>query len=157
MSVSFRFNALPLQSFSHLIAMTDEELSGLGARRMTVDEHPGFPCRVSLQDAAIGERVILLPYRHHDVDSPYRALGPIFVREAAQTATPAINEVPVMFTHRKLSLRAYNRASMMIDSRVVDGNDLSSAITGMLANEKVDYLHLHNAGAGCYACRIDRA
>jgi hypothetical protein len=40
---------------------------------MTVDEFPGFPCRVSLQDAEIGEEVILLPYQHHKTNSPYQA------------------------------------------------------------------------------------
>jgi hypothetical protein len=33
--------------------------------------------------------VLLLPFTHHDVSSPYRAAGPIFVRRGVKTATPA--------------------------------------------------------------------
>ena len=49
-------------------------------RRMRSDQPVGFPCRVSLEDAPVGEEVLLLPFTHQDSRSPYRASGPIFVR-----------------------------------------------------------------------------
>jgi len=27
----------------------------------------------------------------------------------------------------------------------------------LFANSKVSYVHLHNAGAGCYSCKVERA
>ena len=47
---------------------------------LVADQHPGFPCRVSLQDALPGERVLALSYAHHEVESPYQASGPVFIR-----------------------------------------------------------------------------
>ena len=156
-STRFQFVALPSTPFAPLFDLSDEELAARGARRMVVDESPGFPCRVSLADAAVGETVILLPFTHHDVSSPYRASGPIFVRRDVETATPAVNEIPAMFRHRLLSLRAYDAAAMMVDAAVVEGGDLEGAISRLFADDLVRYVDIHNARPGCFNCRVVRA
>ena len=153
----FQFIALPSEQFVSLSSQSDAELQAIGARRMVVDEKPGFPCRVSLADAEVGETVLLLPFTHHDVSSPYRASGPIFIRIGARTANPAVDEIPTMFRHRLLSLRAYDAAAMMVGAEVVNGSDLEDAIRRLFANESVSYLHIHNAQPGCYNCRVVRA
>jgi hypothetical protein len=81
MRTDFQFVALPIERFRSLFSMNDAELASIDARRMTVDVYPGLPCRVSLIDAAIGERVILTHFQHHAANSPYQSTGPIFVRE----------------------------------------------------------------------------
>ena len=156
MSISFRIVPLPLQNFSPLFDLDDIELAKRGARRVTADKHPGFPCRVSLVDAAQGERLILLPFIHHDVASPYRASGPIFVRESAKEALLAPDEIPDIAATRLLSVRAYDGAGMMVDCEVTDGSKLPTRIEYFLSNPQVSDLHLHNAGAGCYSCRVER-
>lgn len=156
MSRDFRVVALPRERFARLFEMTDAQLAVQGARRMRVDAHPGFPCRVSLEDAAIGERVILLPFSHHDVDSPYRAAGPIFVRESATTAEPAMNEIPVMLRHRLLSVRAYDGAAMMKAATVCEGTALEQTIGELFSDPDVAYLHVHNARPGCFNCEVRR-
>ncbi len=125
-------------------------------RRMIADEKPGFPCRVSLADAEVGETVLLLPFVHHDVASPYRASGPIFVRRGAATAMPAVGEIPLMFRHRLLSVRAYDAGGMMVGAEVVKGSELEPSIGHLFARERVNYLHIHNASPGCYNCRVVR-
>ena len=81
----YRFQGLSAEPFAPLPALSDGELKARGMRRMIADEKPGFPCRVSLQDAEPGERLILLSFEHQPAHSPYRAAGPIFVRESART------------------------------------------------------------------------
>ena len=157
MNTSFQFIALPAEQFASVFSQSDEELEAIGGRRIVVDEKPGFPCRVSLADAEIGETVLLVPFIHHDVSSPYRASGPIFVRSDARTATPAVNEIPAMFTHRLQSIRAYDAAAMMVDAEVVNGSALAETIRHLFANDRVSYLHIHNAKPGCYNCRVVRA
>lgn len=129
----------------------------IGARRMTVDANPGFPCRVSLVDAEVGETVLLLPFVHHDVASPYRASGPIFIRQSAVTARLAPGEVPAMLRHRLLSLRAYDHDATMIGADVVEGAVLEDAISRLFSDERAAYLHVHNARPGCYNCSVLRA
>lgn len=157
MNTSFQFIALPSEPFASLFSQSDTELQAVGARRMAVDEKPGFPCRVSLADAEIGETVLLVSFTHHDVSSPYRASGPIFVRQNARTASPAVDEIPAMFKHRLLSIRGYDAAAMMVGAEVVNGSELEDTIRRLFANESVSYLHIHNARPGCYNCRVVRA
>lgn len=62
-----------------------------------------------------------------------------------------------MFEHRQLSIRAYDEAAMMVDAKVVNGTDLEETIRHLFANESVAYLHIHNAGPGCFNCSVVRA
>jgi len=153
----FQFVAILSEEFTHLFSLSDGELASYGARRMIVDKNPGYPCRVSLIDAAIGETVILTTYRHHNTESPYQASGPIFVREAARTARTEVNKIPLMFEHRLLSVRAYNKNAMMCGAKVVEGHDLEQAIRDFFTDENIAYIHIHNAGPGCFNCLVNRA
>lgn len=157
MNTSFRFVALPHEVFAPLFNQSDAELAASGAARWVVDEKPGFPCRVSMVDAEVGETVLSLSYTHHDVVSPYRASGPIFVRRGATTATPGVDEIPVMLRHRSLSIRAYDAAALMVGAEVAEGTELESVIRRFFAREDVSYLHIHNAKPGCFNCRVERA
>ena len=157
MNTNFRIVGLSPAQFESLFSLNENELAAKGARRMTVDAKPGFPCRIGLADAEIGETVILLPFVHHDVDSPYRASGPIFVRENAKEAQLAPGEIPEVVTRRTMSVRAYDKDTTMIDGAVVAGTEVKAHIERLFANPKITYLHLHNAGAGCYSCKVERA
>jgi hypothetical protein len=155
--MSFRISALPAAPFAHLYGLPDEELRRHGAVRRIADRHPGFPCRVSLEDADIGDSLLLLNYEHQAADSPYRASHAIYVREGAREAHPAVGEVPRQLRSRLLSVRAYDEAGMMVVAEVVEGAALEGVIDVMLARPEIAYLHLHNAKPGCYAARVDRA
>lgn len=155
--MSFQIVTLPLEPFTAFFALDDEQLRAKGAKRYVADRQPGFPCRVSLRDAAPGERVVLVPFTHQDADSPYRASGPIFVREHAERAAVAANAVPELLRTRILSVRAYDTDGLMIDADVVDGRELELLIARLFSDERSEYLHVHFARPGCFACRIDRA
>lgn len=157
MRTDFQFVALPIEPFTHLFSMNDTELASVGAKRMLVDDHPGFPCRVSLVDAPINEQVILTHFQHHEANSPYQSAGPIFVRELAQTARPEINAIPVMFDHRLLSVRAYDGAALMKAAKVVEGKALEETIRDLFSNDAISYLQIHNAAPGCFNCTVRRA
>ncbi|MCC2616783.1 DUF1203 domain-containing protein [Aestuariibacter halophilus] len=152
------FQFVPLHSniFEGLKTLSDDELLARHARWMVVDESPGYPCRVSLQDAKVGERVLFMPYWHHDVDSAYRAMGTILVREFAQTASPAVNEVPQMLHHRMLSVRAYDAENMMVGHDMAQGTDLQTRLHQQFENPAVSYIHLHYASPGCFSCAVQR-
>jgi hypothetical protein len=155
--MTFRLVALPGERFEPLRSLDDAELGARGVRRMRADEKPGFPCRVSLVDAEVGEEVWLMPFTHHDVESPYRSSGPIFVRVNATTAHPGVNEVPEMIRTRLLSIRAYDAEGTLIASEVAQGRELEAHIERAFSDPRVDCLHLHNARPGCFNCRVERA
>ena len=154
--MGFQITALNIDQFSHLFDQDTDELAKQGIQRMVVNSNPGFPCRVSLQDAEIGEKVLLMNYEHQPVPTPFRSSHAIFVREGASQAKPNRNEIPGMFRHRFLSVRAFDKSGMMIDADVVDGEQLETLIERMLEDESADYLHIHNARLGCYAALVER-
>ena len=153
----FRATGLALSQFEPLFVLDDAGLARRGMQRLTVDEKPGFPCRVTLEDAEPGERVILLPFEHQPARSPYRSSGAIFVRETARAPFDAVDVVPPVLRGRMLSLRGYDAQDCMVDADVVSGDAVEEAIGRFFARDDVRYIHVHNAKRGCYACRIDRA
>jgi hypothetical protein len=155
--MSFRATGLSPSQFEPLFALNDAELAARGMQRMTVDEKPGFPCRVTLEDAEPGEKLILLPFEHQPANSPYRASGPIFVREQARRPFDAVDVVPPVLRGRMLSLRGYDETDSIVEADIVSGDDVEEIISRFFANGDVRYIHVHNAKRGCFACRIDRA
>jgi hypothetical protein len=155
--MSFLISALPKSQFEHLFELPSAALASYRAVRVVADKKPGFPCRVSLADAEIGEEVILVNHEHQPADSPYRASHAVFVRQAANEAQPNVDETPRMLRSRVLSLRGFDEKGMMLMTDVVDGKALEEAIGEIFQNASVAYIHIHFAGAGCYAARADRA
>lgn len=153
---SFVCVGLAAAHFAPLFELDDAQLHAHGARRVRADQMPGFPCRVSLEDAQPGEELLLLHYLHQPADTPYRAAGPIYVRRHVQTAVAAPDLVPDAIRRRLISLRGYDAADMMIAADVHPGETIAAAIAQAFADPQVRYLHLHNARQGCFACRVER-
>ena len=65
------------------------------------------------------------------------------------------DDIPDQLTRRLLSVRAYDGNHMLVDADVVQGDELEDAAQRLLRD--ASYLHVHNAGRGCYAARIERA
>lgn len=154
--MSFVIQGLDPAPFLPLFELSDAELAARDIRRRIADDRPGFPCRVSLDDADVGEELLLLPWRHHDVASPYRADGPIFVRRRA-IAAHFVDELPPAFATRLLSLRAYDAGAMLVAAEVTPGSEARAWLKRQLAAAHIAYVHVHFARTGCFACRVDRA
>ncbi len=152
--INFRIRGLPAADFSHLFDLSDAQLADLSACRVIAD-NGGYPCRISLTDAAPGKAVILVNYQHHRAESPFRSCFAVYVRKDEQTFD-AINEVPAQLRQRLLPLRAYDVKGMMVTADVIEGRELETALGPMLANDRVAYIHAHFAKPGCYAAFIER-
>lgn len=157
MTMTFQISALPKETFSHLFELSPDALADAGAIRVAVIAKPGFPCRVSLEDAEIGDEVMLVHYEHQPAATPFRASHAIYVRRGVHTARPAVGEVPAMLRTRILSLRAFDEAGMLVAADLAEGEGLEQVIAGLFADPRAAYLHAHFAKPGCYAARIDRA
>lgn len=151
-----RYSGLRLENFAPLFGLGDHELAVRGIRRVVADAKPGFPCRITLADAEPGETLLLLAYEHHPAESPYRASGPIFVREAARE-TYDNDRFPPVFRGRLLSVRVYDAAGVMIDAEIVAGDQAEALFTSFFDRPDASYIHVHNARRGCYAGLVTRA
>ena len=155
--MAFRVTGLSPEPFRHLYGLTDDELAAHGAKRYAADEKPGYPDRIEMREAELGETVILLNHMCQPADTPYRASHAIFVAEGAEQTYDRIDQIPETMRVRLLSLRAYDKDDMMIDADVIDGQNIESVIKRFFDNPQAAYIHVHNAKRGCYSGRIDRA
>lgn len=154
---SFQLAGIPYEPFAPLFALSDSELRRINAKRVVADSKPGYPCRVSLTDAQIGEQLLLLPYEHQPAQSPYKSSGPIFVRKDAVQKTVDPGGIPDYVRTRLMSVRAYDAAHQMTDAAVCAGSEAASVIQGMFSSSAAAYIHLHNANRGCFSCIVHRA
>lgn len=155
--MTFQFHALPMEPFDDLFALSNADLAPRKGRKVTADSSPGFPCRVSLQDAQIGEELVLLNYQHLDSASPYAASHAIYVRRGAKQAHPEPGEIPQVLSSRLLSVRSFDAHDLMQDADVVEGADLAAALDAIFANPAIRFVDVHNAKPGCFAARATRA
>ena len=154
--MTYAITGLAPDGFAPLFALSDAELAARGVRRIVADADRGYPCRVSLEDARAGERLLLVNHASNAVDGPYRSAFAIFVRERADQAR-YVDALPPVFESRPLSLRGYDAAGDLVAARLSpagDGHD--GAIRELLADPQVDHIDAHNAAHGCFAARIDR-
>jgi hypothetical protein len=154
--MSYVIAGLDPAPFRRFYGLSEGALAAEHIVRMTADSKPGFPCRVTLEDAEVGEALLLLNHEHLPDASPYRARHAIFVREGAETPALYTDEIPEQLATRLLSVRAFDRDAMMTDADVIEGNALEPLIEAMFGDPAVAYLHVHNAKRGCFAARVDR-
>jgi hypothetical protein len=152
----FQLCGLPAEPFAAWFELPDADLAARGARRVRADSDFGYPCRIGLEDAAVGDELLLLSYLHQPALSPYRASGPIYVRRHARQRRLAPGEVPPVVTRRLISLRAYDTRHLMVEGQVVEGDGVAARLAALFDRDDVAYVHLHNARRGCYSCLAQR-
>ncbi len=149
--MGFTIRGLDPARFRDLYGMDAVALAGRLARRVVVDAAFGYPDRVGLRDAAIGETLLLVHHVHQPAATPYRASHAVFVREGAEQVAECTNQVPPM-----LARHGFDREDTMTVAELVPGEAAAHMIEHLLARRNVAYLHAHFAVHGCFAVRIDR-
>lgn len=155
--MTFQIHALPAEDFADLFDLSDDELATRNAIRTTVKSKPGFPCRVSMKDANIGETVILTNHQHQPANSPYQSSHAVYITKGAAQAELGVGEVPDMIRSRLISLRMFSDEDMILDGDVVDGAELGKRLTQAFGDNEVAYCHVHFAQRGCFAGKATRA
>ena len=153
--MSYVVRGLDPTPFRPLFGLPDELLAERGVVRMTVDS-PTFPCRVSLTDRAIGEKVLLLNHISHDVANPYRAAHAIFITETDEEPAEYVDRIPPVFEKRILSLRGFDRQGMMAEAILTQPGEADEGIRKLFANPEIETIHAHNATRGCFSAKIER-
>lgn len=137
----------------HLTGLPTPLRPSASSVRLVADSHPGWPCRRCLHDAQVGEGVLLVSYDPWTVDSPYRQTGPAFVHERG--CLPWSGEgLPAQQTSRLLSVRVMDWHGMQLAGDVVPGADLLARLHRAFDDDATAFVHLHNAGTGCFAARV---
>ena len=155
--MSFTVTGLSADEFAPLFALSDEALEQRGIIRKKATSKPGFPCRITLEDAEPGETVLLLNYESHKAETPYRSSYAIFVREGAQEAASYTDELPPVFKGRPMAFRHFNEDGHLVGASLALNGDAKEKIEAAFSDSRVAYIHAHNAAHGCFAAEVTRS
>lgn len=153
----FRITGLSPEPFAPFFGLPDAALAAHGIIRRTVSAKPGFPCRITLEDAEPGETVLLLNHESHAMATPYRSAYAIYVRETAPVQAEHVDTIPPVMTGRPLALRLFDGEGFLVGAELVLDGRVKPAIERVLDRADVAYIDVHNAAHGCFAARVHRA
>jgi len=153
--MAYRIEGLAPAAFESLFGMMDGELAARGAVRVIADSPSGYPCRVSLADAAPGEELVLLNHVSHDVAGPFRTSYGIYVGKGAEAAI-FTDETPEMLGKRTLGLRGFDGEGMLRGALLAMPGEADARIRELFERPEVATIHAHNATYGCFLARIER-
>lgn len=120
------------------------------------------PCRVSLQPFAVGEDVrLLLSHSPFVLDNAFDQPGPIFIHRKEVEAYKDVHRFPPAIKADKksfpLTLIGYSSEQKMVFSRLVGDDDIDLLIPSVFdEHAAIEYLHVRNAQAGCFICKVER-
>jgi hypothetical protein len=154
--MTYKITGLSPAAHAHLFEMDDAQLAQINARRVVAAASKGFPCRVSLEDAREGEKLILLHHVSHDVATPYRSAYAIYIRETATEAVEYFDETPPVFEGRPIALRGFDVDGNLRNAALVLPGQADTRIRELFDNAEIAYIHAHNAAHGCFSAAIER-
>jgi Protein of unknown function (DUF1203) len=120
------------------------------------------PCRVSLKPFARGiDKRLLFSHSPFTIDNAYNQPGPVFInaREVEEYADiyRFPSEIKTDKKHFHLTLIGYDKAQMMVYTKLVNDEDIDNLIERIFDEKpEVAYLHARSAEACCYICKIER-
>jgi hypothetical protein len=123
---------------------------------VVADEANSYPCRHCLEDAQLGERMLLFSHSPFEKIGPYKEFGAVFAHErrCVRASKP---QIPEQLRRRLLALRGYSADQKILAADVVQGTAIEPLIEELLQKPGVAYVHARFAKFGCFACRIERA
>lgn len=154
--MSYRISGLSPTEFLPLFALSDGELAQRQAVRVTASRYPGYPCRITLEDAPVGQELILVHHVSHDVATPYRSAYAIYVSKSV-AATEYRDVLPPVMRERPLGLRGFDADGMLRNARLAAPGEADTGIRDLFDDPAIAYIHAHNAAHGCFVARVDRA
>ncbi|MEO0918253.1 MAG: DUF1203 domain-containing protein [Pseudomonadota bacterium] len=155
--MSFRIKGLSTDHFTSLWEADEATRQAVGIHRVRATSSPGFPDRITLEDAAVGEELLLLNYTSQTAETPFKATHAIYVGTGDRAQFDAVDRLPPAMLARPQSLRGFDAGGMMLDADLAEGQDIASLIERLFQTPDITEIHAHNARQGCFMARITRA
>jgi Protein of unknown function (DUF1203) len=122
-----------------------------------VAKGPG-PCRLCLHTFRQGaERRVLFTYDCFQGKEELPLPGPVFVHEDGCQRYPEDGGFPDDVRAMTVTLNAYGRGRRLVAQEYVSDGRVEPVVERLFGREDVDYIHVRNTQAGCYAFAIERA
>jgi len=120
------------------------------------------PCRVSLKPFKPGQDIrLLFSHSPFTIGNAFNQPGPVFIHKKEVEPYNDIYNFPAEIKADKinfpLSLIGYSKAQKMVFTKMVGDADVDELIVEIFnQHPEIDYLHVRNAEACCYICKIER-
>lgn len=143
-----------------------ELLAGYDANGLPVepftDTDGGWPLRCCLRLSIRGVRLAIVAWSPFAWTSPYRETGPVVVH--AEDCPGHDGSVPGYLEERDQAIKAFGEADGRSRTQVYDrnrlvraGEGLRAAVLEVLADPRVEEVHLHNVLSQCWNATVRRA
>lgn len=73
-----------------------------------------------------------------------------------ECTTAVVPSLPEQQRRRLLSVRGFDAHGFATTAEVLAGSEVEHRLGQLLSDGSTAFVHLHNAGAGCFAARVDR-
>jgi len=120
------------------------------------------PCRISLKPFVVGQHTrLLLSHSPFSIDNAFNQPGPIFISKDDVEPYNDIHRFPPDIKADKISfpltLLGYSKEQNMMVTRLVGDDDVDVLIQKIFDDQpNVEFLHVRNAKACCFICKIER-
>ncbi|HEX9512569.1 MAG TPA: DUF1203 domain-containing protein [Puia sp.] len=120
------------------------------------------PCRVSLKPFSVGEDTrLLISHSPFMINNAFDQPGPIFIQKKEVGAYKDVYRFPPEIKADKesfpLTLIGYSKEQRMVFTRLVGDDDIDLLIPEIFEEKTaVEYLHVRNAKACCFICKVER-
>jgi hypothetical protein len=156
-----KFKIVPLsKSYAHKIRRTMKDDFNNEVTEQTATGKG--PCRVSLKPFVKGvDKRLLFTHTPFDVDNAFNQPGPVFINSAdVEEYSDVYHFPPEIKADKKsfpLTLIGYTSAQQMAMTKLVGDDDVDELINDLFdQHPEVEYLHVRNAEACCYICKVER-
>ena len=152
----YKIAGLPRDQFKPLFGLDDHQLALHNAIRVKADSDGGYPCRITLEDAKVGESLLLLNHVSLDGRTPFRTAYAIFVRETEREAPLFKDCIPPSLEGRALALRCFDGGGLLVSAELCEPGRVDDSIRRLFGRRDIDEIHAHNPVYGCFLARIER-
>ncbi len=120
------------------------------------------PCRLSLKPFEVGvDKRLLFSHSPFEKDNAFNQSGPIFIhKNDVEPYSDIYNfprEIKANKTSFPLTLIGYDQHQNMAITRLVGDADVDDMIVEIFdLRPEIEYLHVRNAEACCFICKIER-
>ena len=120
------------------------------------------PCRVSLKPFKKGvDKRLLFTHSPFEIDNAFNQPGPVFINADKIEEYKDIYRFPPEIKADKesfpLTLIGYNNQQQMVFTQLVGDSDVDELIGDIFERQStVGYLHVRNAEACCFICKVER-
>ena len=124
----------------------------------SISDGNGNPCRHCLGDIPKGKPMLILGFRPFSTLNPYAELGPIFLCGDQCCRYDQPENLPKLYTDRRMLLRGYDQNERIVYGTgvVVAGSEIIATAKEMFSNPEVVFIHARSPDNNCYHFRIDK-